>query len=81
MLGFQPDRRDMLFALKSMVPEEMRENLVVNYEMSVDELYTEFFKEVEKAYVGEMEFVRVSEKERLNREESRKRQRSYGGGW
>jgi hypothetical protein len=24
------DRRDMLFALRSMVPEEMRENLVVN---------------------------------------------------
>ena len=40
--------------------------------------------------MGEMEFVRVSEKERLdkiaeierlNREESKKRQRSYGGGW
>ena len=84
------DRRDMLFALRSMVPEEMRENLVVNYDKSVDELYAEFFKEVEKAYMGEMEFVRVSEKERLdkiaeierlNREESKKRQRSYGGGW
>jgi hypothetical protein len=84
------DRRDMLFALRSMVPEEMRENLVVDYDKSVDELYAEFFKEVERAYMGEMEFVRVSEKERLdkiaeierlNREESKKRQRSYGGGW
>lgn len=84
------DRRDMLFALRGMVPEEMRENLVVNYKKSVDELYAEFFKEVEKAYMGEMEFVRVSEKkrldkileiERLNKEKSEKRQRSYGGGW
>ena len=73
-----------------MVPEEMREKLVVNYKKSVDELYAEFFKEVEKAYMGEMEFVRVSEKERLvkiseidrlNRGESKKRQRTYGGGW
>jgi hypothetical protein len=54
------DRRDMIFALRRMVPEEMRESLVVNYDKSVDELYAEFSKEVEKAYMGEMEFVRVS---------------------
>ncbi len=46
------DRRDMLFALRSMVPEEMRENLVLNYKKSVDELYAEFFKEVERRIWG-----------------------------
>jgi hypothetical protein len=62
------DRRDMLFALRSMVPEEVRGSLVVDYDKSVDELYAEFYKEVEKAYNGEMEFVKTSEEERLNRE-------------
>ena len=76
------DRRDMLFALRSMVPEEMRENLVVDYDKSVDELYAEFYKEVEKAYMGEMEFVEKSEKERLDREMDRARQRTQTwGGW
>jgi hypothetical protein len=62
------DRRDMLFALRSMVPEEMRKNLVVDYDKPVDELYAEFYKEVEKAYMGEIEFVKILENERLDKE-------------
>jgi hypothetical protein len=65
------DRRDMLFALRSIIPEEARKNLVVDYDKSVDELYAEFYKEVEKAYMGEIEFVKISEKQRLDRERQR----------
>lgn len=72
------DRRNMLFALRSIVPKEMRENLVVDYDKSVDELYAEFFKEVEKAYMGEIESVKVSEKERLDRE---RQSIQVWGGW
>lgn len=83
------DRRDMIFELRSMVPEEMRNNLVVDYNKSVDELYAEFFKEVEKAYMGEVEFVKISENERLDKKRlareklagEAQRTGGYGGGW
>lgn len=80
------DRRDMLFALRSMVPEGIRGSLVVDYDKSVDELYAEFFKEVEKAYMGEIDFVKVSEEERIEREREEATDRAtqgryLGGGW
>lgn len=75
------DRRDMIYALRSMIPEEMRGDLVVDYGKSVDELYAQFYKEVEKAYQGEMDFVRHSEKERLKRERQRIERIQIRGGW
>jgi len=49
----------------------------------VEELYGEFFREVERAYKGEMEFVRVSEEERMNREglERKREENRTMGGW
>ncbi|KAH7377442.1 heterokaryon incompatibility protein-domain-containing protein [Cadophora sp. MPI-SDFR-AT-0126] len=77
------DRRDMIYALRSMVPEEMRDNLVVDYNKSVDELYADFYREVAKAYIKEIEFVRSSERERLDKERDRQLQfrgsRTLGG--
>jgi hypothetical protein len=76
------DRRDMLFALRSMVPEAMRKNLVVDYDKPVDELYAEFYKEVEKAYMGEIEFVKILENERLDKESEENNTRvQIMGGW
>jgi hypothetical protein len=63
-----------------MVPEEFRNSLVVDYDKSVDELYAEFYREVEKAYMGEMEFVRSSEEERVEAEKL-EREALYRGGW
>jgi hypothetical protein len=62
------DRRDILFALRSMVPEEVREHLVVDYGKPVDELYAEFYNEVKRAYMEEINFVEIFEKERLEKE-------------
>ena len=77
------DRRDMLFALRSMVPEDVRRGMAVDYGKGVEELYGEFFREVERAYKGEMEFVRVSEEERMNREglERKREENRTMGGW
>ena len=72
------DRRDMLFALRNMVPEETRKHLVVDYGKSVNELYAEFYKEVEKAYMEEMKFVEISEKERLDKAREFQKYRSFG---
>lgn len=51
------DRRDMLFAWRSLAPEEIRESFVVDYSKSADELYGELFEEVKKAYMKEMELI------------------------
>lgn len=59
------DRRDMLFALRSMAPEHIREKIIVDYEKPVDEVYADFFEEVKKAYIGEMQVVDEMEKEGL----------------
>jgi len=62
------DRRDMLFALRNMIPEDMKAYFVVDYTKSVDELYAEFFNEVKKEYEEEMKFVEQAENERLEKE-------------
>lgn len=72
------DRRDMLFALRNMLPEEVRKYMVVDYNKPVDELYVEFFREVERAYKQELEFVEISENERKDKMEAQDR---YLSGW
>ena len=76
------NRRDMLYALRSMAPEHIREKLVVDYEKPVDEVYADFFEEVKKAYMDEMQFVAEFERERLRRiEESKEAARRGRWGW
>jgi hypothetical protein len=76
------DRRDMLFALRNMVPEHIKERIVVDYEKPVTEVYAEFFEEVKKAYMDEMQFVDEFEKERLRRmKEQENAPRRYGLAW
>ncbi|KAF2423796.1 HET-domain-containing protein [Tothia fuscella] len=75
------DRRDMLFALRSMIPEDMREDLVVDYTKSVEEVYDGFFREIEKAYVREMESVEELERERVEFVKSERQSTGYRGGW
>lgn len=74
------DRRDMLFAWRSMLPQEMQKHFVVDYSKSVDELYMELFQGVKQAYMEEIMFVSVSERERLKKAEHFKTNR-YGSGW
>lgn len=63
------DQRDMLFALRNMLPEDLKASFVIDYSKSTDELYAEFFKEVRHAYEGEMKFVEQEvEKQRLESE-------------
>jgi hypothetical protein len=76
------DRRDMLFALRSMAPEHIRERIVVDYEKPVNEVYADFFEEVKKAYMDEMQFVDEFEKERLRRMKKLKEAAGQGHwGW
>lgn len=77
------DRRDLLFALRSMVPEHIKERIPVDYERPVNELYADLFEEVKKAYMNEMLFVEEFEKERLERmmKQEQEATRRYGGGW
>ncbi|KAJ4289069.1 hypothetical protein N0V90_011411 [Kalmusia sp. IMI 367209] len=84
------DRRDMLYGLRNMVPEEVKKHIIVDYSKPVEEVYAEFYKAVEEAYQAEIEFVERSEKQILEQlEAERKRlkdlQRSnnsfMGGRW
>jgi hypothetical protein len=63
----------MLFALRSIVPNKTRKHFIVDYSKSVDDLYTDFYKEVKRVYIEEIKFVEISEKERLEKVKEVKR--------
>jgi len=75
------DRRDMLFGLRSMAPEHIRERIIVDYEKPVDEVYADFFEEVKKAYMDEIQFVDEFEKERRRMEKIKEGKRQRYWGW
>lgn len=70
----------MLYASRNMVPEKLRKDFVVDYGMSVDELYGEFYKEVERTCKEEMSFVEGSEREKSEQDIASTVQR-YRSGW
>jgi hypothetical protein len=63
----------MLFALRSMVPNEIRKHFIVDYSKLVNDLYTNFYKEVKRVYIEEIKFVEILEKERLEKVKEVKR--------
>ena len=67
------DPRDMIFALRAMAPDHIKERIIVDYEKPVDELYADFFEEVKKVYAEEVQFIAECKKESI-RNASR-------GGW
>jgi hypothetical protein len=82
------DRRDMLFGLRNLVPEEIRKHIVVDYDKPVEKLYEEFYKTVKGAYQAEIKFVEKCEKERraqVKAEQMRldkaRSSSSMGSGW
>jgi len=72
------DRRDMLFALRNMVPDEMKDSFVVDYSKPAEQLYADFFEFMKTAYDAEMDFVAEIVTER-RKEEERQRLRSSAG--
>jgi hypothetical protein len=69
----------MLFALRSMVPNETRKHFIVDYSKLVDDLYTDFYKEVKRVYIKEIKFVEILEKERLEKVKEVKRNHIISG--
>lgn len=66
------DPRDMLFALRNMVPNEMKDAFVVDYSKSVEEVYAGFFEEMRKAYEDEMAFAEEFVEDMRQAERARK---------
>jgi hypothetical protein len=77
------DRRDMLFALRNLVPEEVKQYLVVDYSKPVEELYNQFFQAVKRAYQEEIDFADSLEKEERQEaeEEDKRKGRGLMGGY
>jgi hypothetical protein len=69
----------MLFALRSIVPNKTRKHFIVDYSKLVDDLYTDFYKEVKRVYIKEIKFVEILEKERLEKVKEVKRNHIISG--
>jgi len=63
----------MLFVLRSIVPNKTRKHFIIDYSKLVDNLYTNFYKEVKRVYIKEIKFVEISEKEKLKKVKEVKR--------
>lgn len=59
------DRRDMLFAWRSLAPKEEQKTFMVDYSKSADEVFANYFKEVKKAYMKEMDSFYFPDMKRL----------------
>ena len=69
------NQKDMLFVLRSIVLNKTKKHFIIDYSKLVNNLYTNFYKEVKRVYIKEIKFVKISEKERL--EKVKKVKRNY----